>query len=325
VYPLAQRWELTGFVKNTSVGVVIEIEGSEEGVDSFSAALPREGPPLMRIASMEQVDIPALEDEGFVILKSEAGENAFTFVPPDICVCDACLAETIDPANRRFEYPFTNCTNCGPRYSIIKDVPYDRAQTTMAEFVLCDACRREYENPADRRFHAQPNACARCGPHLWLVVPAGNGNSGSTAREILEEVARMLRGGRIVAWKGLGGYQLACDARNRTAVAELRRRKRRNEKLFAVMVQNLSAAERLCVEPSTDIGSELGRRKGGHGEDLFAACGYLSGDELYRRAGGNQAGGVSGTDHTQTYCAGLHDSDGRHSTSLATLDSTREL
>lgn len=246
VYQLAQRCGLAGFVRNTSLGVVIEIEGDAEAVDSFAGRLPREGPPLMEIRTIECTDLQPLTEETFAILESEAGEEAFAMVPPDICVCNDCLADTGDPSNRRFKYPFTNCTNCGPRYSIIQDVPYDRAQTTMAEFVMCDACRQEYESPGDRRFHAQPNACPRCGPRLRLVTAGREDLAEGNAREVLEEVARRLLGGNIVAWKGLGGYQLACDARDGAVVAELRRRKHRNEKPFAVMVQNVAAAERIC-------------------------------------------------------------------------------
>lgn len=246
VYQLAHRYGLTGFVRNTSMGVVIEVEGAQRVVDSFAEALPRDGPPLMRIVTVERFELTPMQDERFVILESEAAGDTFALVPPDVASCEACLAETRDPANRRFEYPFTNCTNCGPRYSIIKDVPYDRAQTTMAEFVMCAACRREYEDPADRRFHAQPNACPACGPRLRLVAPGRKDRDAESARAILEEVARLLLSGGIVAWKGLGGYQLACDARNRGAVAELRRRKHRNEKPFAVMVADVGAAERLC-------------------------------------------------------------------------------
>jgi hydrogenase maturation protein HypF len=229
-----------------ALGVVIEIEGAPEAVESFVQALPREGPPLMQIATLERWELEPMADEKFVIRESEAGADAFAMVPPDICVCEGCLAETCDPNDRRFEYPFTNCTNCGPRYSIILDVPYDRARTTMAEFVMCDACRLEYENPTNRRFHAQPNACPRCGPRLRLIIPRRETVDATSTREILQEVARLLCNGSIVAWKGLGGYQLACDARDGRAVAELRRRKHRNEKPFALMVRDVAAAQRLC-------------------------------------------------------------------------------
>lgn len=246
VYNLARRRGLAGFVLNSPRGVFIEVEGAPAAVESFVSALPAEAPPLVRIASVERAEIPPAGDLDFVIRESEGSGSAFALVPPDICVCEACLADSHEPDNRRFEYPFTNCTNCGPRYSIILDVPYDRPMTTMAEFAMCDDCRKEYKDPANRRFHAQPNACPVCGPRLTLHEPGGGASHGDSARAILERVADVLLEGGIVAWKGLGGYQLACDARSRAAVDELRRRKRRSEKPFAVMVGDVGTAEQLC-------------------------------------------------------------------------------
>ena len=246
VYQLAHRFGLSGFVRNTATGCVIEVEGETSALEEFVGRLPEDGPPLMRIDSMDHVDLqPGAGDRRFVILQSEADGDAFALVPPDTSVCDACLADIRDPLNRRFEYPFTNCTNCGPRYSIIEDVPYDRALTTMSGFVMCDACRREYEDPLNRRFHAQPNACPHCGPRLQLHLP-GEPVRATGSRQVLQHVARLLLAGKIVAWKGLGGYQLVCDARNAASVEELRRRKHRNEKPFAVMVQDVAGAERIC-------------------------------------------------------------------------------
>ena len=247
VYNLAHRHRLAGFVLNSARGVFIEVEGPPAAVDAFIAALPAEAPPLVRISDLQRVEIAATGESEFVIRESEGGESAFALVPPDICVCEACLADSRDPKNRRFEYPFTNCTNCGPRYSIILDVPYDRPLTTMAEFAMCEECRREYENPADRRFHAQPNACPECGPRLLLSEPDRQANETAGTRTILERVTDVLRDGGIVAWKGLGGYQLACDARRPAAVEELRRRKRRSEKPFAIMIADVSTAEELCL------------------------------------------------------------------------------
>ncbi|HEY6445298.1 MAG TPA: carbamoyltransferase HypF [Acidobacteriaceae bacterium] len=243
---LARRHGLAGFVLNSPRGVFIEAEGTPGKLEAFLTAIHREAPPLVRIAAIDREEIAPLHETEFVIRHSEGGESAFALIPPDICVCDACLADTRSPGTRRFEYPFTNCTNCGPRYSIILDVPYDRPLTTMAEFAMCDDCRREYENPEDRRFHAQPNACPVCGPRLILAASATSPTQEAPARAILEQVADALREGGIVAWKGLGGYQLACDARNPAAVAELRRRKRRSEKPFAIMVADLETAETLC-------------------------------------------------------------------------------
>jgi hydrogenase maturation protein HypF len=246
VYRLARYFALTGFVKNTSLGVVIEVEGEDSTVNSFERALPCEGPPLMRVVSVESTVLPPAYDETFEILASEAGENTLAWIPSDISVCDACILETHTPANRRYEYPFTNCTNCGPRYSIILDVPYDRAQTTMADFIMCDECRAEYEDPKDRRFHAQPNACPICGPSLRLTDRCGKGLPLHGTRAMLEAVNNLLRSGGIVAWKSLGGYQFACDARNDEAVQQLRDRKHRSEKAFAVMVRDVAIAASLC-------------------------------------------------------------------------------
>ena len=247
VYNLARRHGLAGFVLNSPLGVFVEVEGPRVALEAFCARMPAEAPPLVQIADIQRTEIPAIGDSDFVIRHSEGGGSAFALVPPDICVCDPCLDDTRDPANRRFDYPFTNCTNCGPRYSIILDVPYDRPMTTMADFAMCADCRREYEDPENRRFHAQPNACPVCGPRLILVAPQQQQPPAATARGILERVADLLQKGGIVAWKGLGGYQLACDARNSAAVEELRRRKRRSEKPFAVMVGDVETAESLCL------------------------------------------------------------------------------
>lgn len=246
VYHSAVRRNLGGFVLNTGDGVVIEVEGSPEAAEAFLEALPREAPPLVRIEELLVQKIAPVGEIRFEIRASRSGEFIFSAVPPDIAVCDDCLADTRDAKNRRYEYAFTNCTNCGPRYSIILDVPYDRPQTTMAGFAMCADCLAEYENPADRRFHAQPNACPLCGPHLWLTDSHGNRSSLAGARAVLESAVDILRNGGIVAWKGLGGYQIACDARNPEAVRELRRRKHRSEKAFAVMVGDLSVTNILC-------------------------------------------------------------------------------
>jgi hydrogenase maturation protein HypF len=216
---------------------------------------------LVRIAEILRSEISVRGDSAFAIHESAAAGSAFALVPPDICVCKACLAETADSSNRRFEYPFTNCTNCGPRYSIILDVPYDRPMTTMAEFAMCENCCREYRDPENRRFHAQPNACPDCGPRLTLRIPDRPASSDAGARCILEPVADILRARGIVAWKGLGGYQLACDARHADAVEELRRRKHRSEKPFAVMVATVESAESLCFVSEQERGLLLSRER----------------------------------------------------------------
>jgi hydrogenase maturation protein HypF len=251
VYNLARRHAVAGFVLNSPRGVFIEVEGDPSIVEAFVSSLPAEAPPLVRIAQILRTDIPVTGETTFSIHESDAVGSAFALVPPDICVCDACLADTRDP--------FTNCTNCGPRYSIILDVPYDRPMTTMAEFAMCPDCLREYKDPENRRFHAQPNACPVCGPHLVLVEPRtpaswvppvspplADVGSRESSRAILIRVADIFQAGGIVAWKGLGGYQLACDARQPAAVEELRRRKHRSEKPFAIMVADETAAATLC-------------------------------------------------------------------------------
>ncbi len=247
VYNLARRHGLAGFVLNSPRGVFVEVEGPGAEIEAFVAALPDEAPPLVRIAAIDRTEMSVLGETEFAIRHSEGGEAAFALIPPDICVCADCLADTRDPSNRRFDYPFTNCTNCGPRYSIILDVPYDRPLTTMAQFEMCEDCQREYKDPADRRFHAQPNACPRCGPRLSLGESEEFVWPPATTRDRLNRVAKVLREGGIVAWKGLGGYQLACDARQPAAVETLRRRKQRSEKPFAVMVADVETAESLCI------------------------------------------------------------------------------
>ncbi len=192
------------------------------------AELRSGAPALARIAEMEVSDLESCNCSGFEIRESGPRVGDFALVPPDIATCDDCLRDFTQSGNRRYGYPFTNCTNCGPRYTIIADVPYDRAATTMAEFRMCAACEAEYRNPADRRFHAQPNACPECGPRISAS---------------LEEVRGWLRAGEVVAIKGLGGYHLACDAANGAAVRRLRERKRRGDKPFAVMVRGIEEAE----------------------------------------------------------------------------------
>ncbi|TLM72671.1 MAG: carbamoyltransferase HypF, partial [Actinobacteria bacterium] len=251
VYNLARSLGLAGSVHNASDGVYCTVEGDDAAVDTFALALRDEAPPM---AVVDEVVAEAVEPRGltgFVIEESEARSGAMTLVSPDIATCPACTAEAADPSDRRHRYPFINCTNCGPRFTVIDDVPYDRPATSMAEFPMCPECAAEYADPADRRFHAQPDACFVCGPRLYLdaLSPECGGLdpdwSWSPEREpaprphrdrdaertrsdaIVDAAARLLREGRVVAVKGLGGYQLACDATNETAVTTLRERKRR--------------------------------------------------------------------------------------------------
>ncbi|MGI8407236.1 MAG: carbamoyltransferase HypF [Actinomycetota bacterium] len=238
VHHLATGLGLRGFVLNDSRGVLIEVEGSPEVIEGFRVAVVEGAPPLASIESLEVEDLPPIGDESFVIRPTPSGGRSDTPISPDIATCDECLAEISDPDARRFRYPFTNCTDCGPRFTITMSTPYDRVNTTMRAFEMCDLCRREYEDPRDRRFHAQPIACPDCGPQLELLDPAGTAIEGDP----IAEAARFLARGAIVAIKGLGGFHLACDARTEDVVAELRRRKHRDEKPLAVMVTDLVAA-----------------------------------------------------------------------------------
>lgn len=274
VYNLARRLGIRGWVKNTTGGVVCHAEGDEGAVAAFAAALRDEAPPMAVIDSLVAEDGTAEGYEDFSIAASEALEGAMTLVSPDIATCAACHSDFTDPENRRHGYPFTNCTNCGPRFTVIEDVPYDRPMTTMRDFPLCDECAAEYADPGDRRFHAQPNACFRCGPRLYLnVVKSHPGPGGdhewspkcevvprphrdleverARAAAIMAETARLLQGGAIVAVKGLGGFQLACDARDEAAVLRLRERKHRWGKALAIMVRDLEEA-RAFVELSAE-------------------------------------------------------------------------
>jgi hydrogenase maturation protein HypF len=251
VYQLAKRFGLAGSVCNDTRGVTIEVQGREEVLSRFVAAVRDEKPPLAAIQSVSVLTIPARGDKGFSILQSAVDEARRAQVAPDSFVCDDCLAELFDPTDRRYRYPFINCTNCGPRYTIVTGIPYDRPLTTMADFPLCADCQAEYDDPASRRFHAQPNACPVCGPHLQLVSPNGLTDG---CVDPLAETIRRLEARQIVAIKGLGGYHLAVDAADRDAVAELRQRKQREERPFALMAKNLDAVARL-----TDFGADEAR------------------------------------------------------------------
>ncbi len=265
VYALAQSLSLTGHVFNTSAGVTIEIEGEVAAVDHFLRELSANPPYLAELAGVSVREIEPRGDAVFSILTSQDQLGEFALVSPDAGTCDACWDDVGDPLNRRFGYPFTNCTHCGPRYTIIRDVPYDRASTTMADFTMCPACAAEYADPADRRFHAQPNACPACGPSLALV---GRGEplgpelfAGGNQLETLHKARALLREGRIMAIKGLGGFLLACDATSEAAVAELRRRKRRPAKPFALMVRDFAAVKLLCEVCSGDEAALLHLRR----------------------------------------------------------------
>ncbi len=247
VYRLAVRHRLAGWVRNTPAGVELEVEGSEEPLARFLAGIEQEAPPLAVITAVKREERPPTGECGFTILASGGGERCAE-ISPDGDVCSDCLRELFDPGDRRYRYPFINCTNCGPRYSIITGIPYDRPLTTMSRFSLCPACRAEYEDPENRRFHAQPNACPACGPQLRLTDAAGSDVCGSP----LDTAISLLREGKIVALKGIGGFHLAVDACNEDAVRELRRRKRRDEKPFALMAPGLDEIGRFAVVDATE-------------------------------------------------------------------------
>jgi hydrogenase maturation protein HypF len=244
IYGLAKKYRLHGWVCNTSEDVKIEVEGERASLDSFISAIAQEAPPLARIEDLSvSFDNPA-GYTGFEIRGSEAQPGKYQLVSPDIATCNPCIDDVFTPGNRRCHYPFTNCTNCGPRFTIIKDIPYDRPLTTMSSFKLCPDCLREYDDPLDRRFHAQPNACPACGPRLELTDNKGKPVGCS---DIISKTAEFLREGRIVAIKGLGGFLLACNAENAEAVTLLRRRKRRPSKPFAVMLNDIEEVRKHCI------------------------------------------------------------------------------
>ena len=244
VYRLATELKLTGWVINSAQGAVIEVEAAEPTLDAFAARLHSELPPHARIEHLVSENLPPQGDTQFEIRHSDAGGAKTALILPDLAICPDCRRELLDPHDRRYRYPFINCTHCGPRYSIIHDLPYDRAATTMRDFVMCPDCRAEYENPLDRRFHAQPVACPNCGPQIALWDRAGNVLS--VRDEALLATAEALRRGQIVAVKGLGGFHLLVDARDEAAVTRLRDRKQRYEKPLAVMFPSLEPVGAAC-------------------------------------------------------------------------------
>ncbi|MCX6005112.1 MAG: carbamoyltransferase HypF, partial [Chloroflexi bacterium] len=244
VYGLAQKHGLNGWVCNTSEDVKIEVEGERKALDLFISDLEKESPPLARIESVAVSFGTPAGYRDFEIRHSVAEPGKYQLVSPDIATCQPCLEDVFTPQNRRWHYPFTNCTNCGPRFTIIKDIPYDRPFTTMSVFKMCPECRKEYEDPLDRRFHAQPNACPVCGPRLELTDNQGNRVE---CADVLKKTAQLLAEGKIIAIKGLGGYLLACNAANAASVSLLRQRKRRPSKPFAVMLADIESVKQHCT------------------------------------------------------------------------------
>jgi hydrogenase maturation protein HypF len=249
IWRLARQHGIAGRVSNDSRGVTIDAFGTHGAIESFLREMRDSPPPAAEIRELSTIEIPADSgsSDAFVIVPSRRTAGLEISIPADLATCDDCLAEVFDPADRRYRYPFTNCTNCGPRFTIANGIPYDRGETSMASFPMCEPCRAEYENPADRRFHAQPNACPACGPTLVATDAGGAPLSTTSWPDAVARTARMIRAGLTVAVKGLGGFHLACDATSEKAVARLRRRKRREEKPLAVMVRGIDEAEEIGV------------------------------------------------------------------------------
>ena len=258
IYGLAQQLGLAGYVRNHSSGVTIEIEGEPDRLEQFIDLLDGEIPPLAHIDSVEVMKVPLQGCRDFRIIESATIAAASTPISPDVATCQACLKELNDPADRRYRYPFINCTNCGPRYTIVQDIPYDRPLTTMSAFPMCEACQCEYDNPADRRYHAQPNACPDCGPAIWFVGgdqrknrDAFDGATEFAGQYALEAFHQSIKAGEIVAAKGIGGFHLTCAAGDSAAIQKLRERKGRVDKPFAIMVADVAAAKLFA-----DVGAE---------------------------------------------------------------------
>lgn len=243
IYGLAVQYGLAGLVRNVGGQLLIEVEGEVSRLEQFLQDLSAQPPPLARIDRLTWRRMPAVGSRCFCIEASQTDHESEILISPDVAPCAACLAELLDPADRRFQYPFLNCTNCGPRLTIIMGAPYDRSRTTMAEFPMCPQCRAEYDHPANRRFHAQPTACATCGPRLELRLPSGDVIE---CDDPVAAFAEAVNEGQIGAMKGLGGYHLVCNARNEAAVLKLRERKHRDEKPFALMIGDVAAAEAIC-------------------------------------------------------------------------------
>jgi hydrogenase maturation protein HypF len=247
VYGLAVKHNLKGWVYNTSEDVKIEVEGAAKAIEQFEKELETKAPPLAHIENVTIEYHPPHGYKSFEIRQSQAQAGKYQLISPDVATCQACCGELLNPEDRRYRYPFTNCTNCGPRFTIIEDMPYDRPKTTMRYFQMCPQCQAEYDNPLDRRFHAQPNACPKCGPQVELVDNRGNLVNESNP---IAAASQLLKEGKIVAIKGLGGFLLACDATNDTIVKTLRQRKKRSSKPFAIMVATVEEAKRhCCVSP----------------------------------------------------------------------------
>ena len=258
IYKNATKNNLKGFVNNTSKGVFIEVEGYEEDITSFIEEIKHKPPVLSKVIDIKIIDKEIEGYTNFKIIESKEEEEAITLLSPDIATCDDCLADISDVNNRRYRYPFTNCTNCGPRFSITKKVPYDRGNTTMDVFQMCSECREEYTEPLNRRFHAQPNGCSKCGPRVFICDKEGQE---ITSKDPIKDIAKEIKNGKIVAIKGIGGFHLACDAKNKEVINELRKRKKRLRKPLAVMMRGIETVKKYCDVNELEERILLGNKK----------------------------------------------------------------
>ena len=258
IYKNATKNNLKGFVNNTSKGVFIEVEGYEEDITSFIEEIKHKPPVLSKVTDIKIIDKEIEGYTNFKIIESKEEEEAITLLSPDIATCDDCLADISDVNNRRYRYPFTNCTNCGPRFSITKKVPYDRGNTTMDVFQMCSECREEYNDPLNRRFHAQPNGCSKCGPRVYICNKEGNE---IISNDPIKDIAKEIKNGKIVAIKGIGGFHLACDAKNKEVINELRKRKKRPRKPLAVMMRGIETVKKYCDVNELEERILLGNKK----------------------------------------------------------------
>ena len=244
VYNLAKLNNLAGWVNNTNQGVIIDIEGNENSINKFIDELKNNPPALSKINSINISDKEVINYKNFFIKESNADLRPTTYISPDYSICSQCKKEIIDKDDRRYRYPFTNCTNCGPRFSIIKSLPYDRISTTMNDFEMCDKCKEEYMNPSNRRFHAQPNACPECGPRVYIT---DKNNKEIKVTDPFNEVIRLLKQGNIFAIKGIGGFNLVCNSKSKETIQRLRERKHRPNKPLAVMIKDIETVKKYCI------------------------------------------------------------------------------
>ncbi|MCD6124201.1 carbamoyltransferase HypF [bacterium] len=255
VYRIANKFGISGFVRNESWGVRIFAQGEDEKIQNFLRSLRDEHPKAAVIESIETEETEPRKGVNSFVIEKSATADTIGLMPPDLATCDDCLSELFDPADRRYLYPFINCTNCGPRFTIVRKLPYDRPRTTMAKFNMCSDCRKEYENPLDRRYHAQPVSCAKCGPHYYLSIKNGKkfNNTNLIDSDAIEFAARLVSSGKIIAMQGIGGFHLICSARNDDAIARLREWKRRPTKPFAVMAANISSVKEIAHATQFEI------------------------------------------------------------------------